>query len=86
MKESLLDALIKFTLSRYDGHVNAPCSPKLIAFFQNIYVLNPKFYKIFSQNFGGYHERTLRKFEAVESAEVPIVNCSDEMNKTRPRI
>ena len=34
MKETLLDVLIKFTLSRYDGHVNAPCSPKLIAFFK----------------------------------------------------
>ena len=85
MKESLLDALIKFTLSRYDGHVNAPCSPKLIAFFQNIYALNPKFYRIFSQNFGGYHEHILRKFEAVESPEVPIVNCSDEMIKKRAK-
>ena len=83
MKESLLDALIKFTLSRYDGHVNAQCSPKLIAFFQNIYALNPKFYKIFSQNFGGYNERTLRRYEADESADVPIIDCSEKMIKKR---
>ena len=39
----------------------------------------------FSQNFGGYHEHILRKFEAVESPEVPIVNCSDEMIKKRAK-
>ena len=83
MKETLLDALVKFTLSRYDGHVNAPCSPKLIAFFQNIYAISPKFYRIFSQNFGGYNVRTLRRFEANESPEVPIIDCSDKMIKER---
>ena len=69
MKDSLLDALIKFTLSRYDEHVNAPCSPKLIAFFQNIYALNPKFYRVFSQNFCGYNERTLRRYKADQSPD-----------------
>ena len=83
MKDSLLDALIKFTLSRYDGHVNAPCSPKLIAFFQNIYALNPKFYRVFSQNFGGYNERTVRRFEKEESPDVPIIDCSEKMIKKR---
>ena len=33
MKDSLLDSLMKFTLSRYEGNINAPCSPKLIGFF-----------------------------------------------------
>ena len=83
MKDSLLDALIQFTLSRYDGHVNAQCSPKLIAFFQNIYALNPKFYKVFSQNFGGYHERTIRRYEANESPDVPVIDCSEKMIKKR---
>ena len=56
MKDSLLDSLLKFTLSRYEGNVNAPCSPKLIGFFQTLYAISPKFYRIFSQNFGGYNE------------------------------
>ena len=56
MKESLLDSLIKFTLSRYEGNINAPCSPKLIAFFQTLHAISPKFYRIFSQNFGGYNK------------------------------
>ena len=76
MKDSLLDSLLKFTLSRYEGNINAPCSPKLIAFFQTLYAISPKFYRIFSQNFGGYHERTLRSFEANMSPEVPIIDCS----------
>ena len=83
MKDSLLNALIQFTLSRYNGHVNAQCSPKLIAFFQNIYALNPKFYRVFSQNFGGYNERTLRRYEAEQSPEEPIVDCSEKMIKKR---
>ena len=83
IKDSLLDALIKFTLSRYDGHVNAQCSPKLIAFFQNIYALNPKFYRVFSQNFGGYNERTIRRYEAEQSPEEPIIDCSYKMIKKR---
>ena len=81
MKDSLLDELIKFRLSRYDGHVNAQCSPKLIAFFQNIYALNPKFYEVFSQNFGGYHERTIRRYNVNESPDVPIIDCSEKMIK-----
>ena len=83
MKDSLLHALIQFTLSRYDGHVNAQCSPKLIAFFQNVYALNPKFYKVFSQNFGGYHERTIRRYEANESPDAPVIDCSEKMIKKR---
>ena len=83
MKDSLLDALIKFILSRYDGHVNVPCSPKLIAFFQNIYARNPKFYRVFSQNFGGYNKGTLHKLETKESYDVPIIDCSNKMIKKR---
>ena len=64
MKDSLLDSLLKFTLSRHEGNINAPCSPNLIGFFQTLYAISPKFYRIFSQNFGGYHERTLRLYEA----------------------
>ena len=32
MKESLLDSLLKLTLSRYGGNINALCSPKFIDF------------------------------------------------------
>ena len=67
MNDSLLHSLLKFTLSRYKGNINAPCSPKLIGFFQTLYAISPKFYRIFSQNFGGYHERTLRSVHYSES-------------------
>ena len=77
MKESLLDSLIKFTLSRYEGNINAPYSPKLIAFFQTLHTISPKFYRIFSNNFGGYNERTIRLFEANMSPEVPIIDCNE---------
>ena len=69
MKESLLDSLLTFTLSRYEGNINAPCSPKLIGFFQTLHAITPKFYRIFSQNFGGYNERTIRKFQAKMTPE-----------------
>ena len=85
MKDSLLDALIKFTLSRYNGNINAPCSPKLISFFQTVYALSPKFYRIFSQNFGGYNERTLRRFEAEQAPEVSIIDCSPQAIKYRTK-
>ena len=83
MKESLLDSLIKFTLSRYEGNINAPCSPKLIAFFQTLHTISPKFYRIFSNNFGGYNERTIRLFEANMSPEVPIIDCNESSIKKR---
>ena len=54
MKDSLLDSLLKFIMSRYEGNINAPFSPKLTAFFQTLYAISPKFYRMFSQNFGGY--------------------------------
>ena len=76
MKDSLLDSLLKFTLSRYEGNVNAPWSPKLIVFFQTLYAISPKFYQIFSQNFGGYHKRILRSFETNMSPEFPFIDCS----------
>ena len=85
MKESLLDSLLKFTLSRYEGNINAPCSPKLIGFFQTLHAINPKFYRIFSQNFGGYNEHTLRRFEANMSPEVPIIDCNESSIKTRAK-
>ena len=83
MKESLLDSLLKFTLSRYEGNINTPCSPKLIAFFQTLHAISPKFYRIFSQNFGGYNERTIRLFEANMSPEVPIIDCNESSIKKR---
>ena len=57
---------------------------KAHCFFQNIYALNPKFYRIFSQNFGGYNERTLRRYEADESPDVPIMDCSEKMINKEP--
>ena len=83
MKDSLLDSLIQFTLSRYEGNINAPCSPKLIGFFQTLYAVSPKFYRMFSQNFGGYNERTLRRFEKSMSPEVPIIDCNESSIKSR---
>ena len=77
MKDSLLDVLIQFTLSRYDEHVNVQCSPKLIP-FTKLYALNPKFYRVFSQNFGGYHKRTIRRYEANDSPDVPVIDCSEK--------
>ena len=76
MKDSLLDSLLKFTLSRYEGNINALCSPKLMGFFLTLYAISPKFHRIFSQNFGGYHKCTLRLFEANMSPEVTIIDCS----------
>ena len=86
MKDSLLDSLLKFTLSRYEGNINAPCSPKLIGFFQTLYAISPKFYRIFSQNFGGYNERTLRRFEKAMAPELPIIDCNESSIKKGPMI
>ena len=61
MKTTLLHALMQFTISRYNGDVHAPISPKLIAFFQSLYALTPNIYRLFSKNFGGYNERTLQR-------------------------
>ena len=85
MKESLLDSLLKFTLSRFEGSINAPCSPKLIVFFQTLHAISPKFYRILSQNFGGYNERTIRKFQVEMTPEVPIINCTEAAIKQRSK-
>ena len=85
MKESLLDSLLKFTLSRYEGNINAPCSPKLIDFFQTLHAISQKCYMIFSQNFGGYNERTIRKFQAKLMPEVPIIDCTESAIKQRSK-
>ena len=50
MKKKLLDALVKFTFSRYDGHVNALCSPNLIAFFLNYIICNKSKILVVSMN------------------------------------
>ena len=86
MKDSLLDSLMKFTLSRYECNINAPCSPKLIGFFQTLHAISPKFYRIFSQNFGEYHERTLRLFQATMAPEVPIIDCNEVSIKKELKI
>ena len=56
---------------------------KADSIFQNIYALNPKSYRVFSQNFGGYNEQTLRRFEREDSHDVPIIDCSDKMIEKR---
>ena len=81
MKTSLLHALMHFTLSRYNGDVNAPASPKLIAFFQTLYALSPTIYRLFSKNFGGYNERTLQRMVSKCSAEHPVINCEAQVIK-----
>ena len=85
MKSSLLHALMHFTLSRYKGDVNAPASPKLIAFFQTLYALSPSIYRLFSKNFGGYNERTLRRMSSKCSLDQPIINCDDQEIKARTK-
>ena len=85
MKDSLLHSLLKFTLSRYEGNINAPCSPKLIGFFQTLHAISPKFYRIFSQNFGGYNERTIRSFQATMSPKVPIIDCDKSSISNRAK-
>ena len=53
MKNSLLHALLEFTLSMYKEDITAPSSPKLIGVFQTLYALNPSIYRLLSKNFGG---------------------------------
>ena len=36
---------------------------------------------MFSQNFGGYNEQTLRRFEKLISPEVPIIDCNESSIK-----
>ena len=64
MKDSLLYVFIKFILSRYHGSITARFSPKLIIFFQTMYILSPKFYHVFSNNFGDYNGCAPCEFEA----------------------
>ena len=45
MKVSLLHALMYFTLSQYNGDLNAPAFPKLIAFFQTLKTLSSTIYR-----------------------------------------
>ena len=85
MKESLLDSLLNFTLSRYEGNIKAQCNPKLIVFFQTLHAISPKFYQIFSQNFGGYNKCTIRKFQAKMTPEVPIIDCTESAIKQRSK-
>ena len=56
---------------------------KADSIFQNIYALNPKFYRVFSQNFRGYNERTIRRFEKEEISDVPIIDYREKMIKKR---
>ena len=54
-------------------------------FFQTLYAISPKFYRIFSQNFGGYHEWTLQSYEADLSPDVPIIDCNESSIKRRAK-
>ena len=47
--------------------------------------IESKFFRIFSQNFGGYNERTLRKLEAKEAPKVSIIDYSSEILKKRAK-
>ena len=85
MKDTLLDALVKFTLSRSNGNINAPCSSKLISFSYTVYTLSPNFYQKFSQKNGGYNGRTLRRFEIERASEVPIIDYSPQAIKYRTK-
>ena len=85
IKNSLLHALIQFTLSRYNGNVNAPASPKLIAFFQTMHAYSPRLYSFFSNNLGGYNERTLRRMSIRDSAQTPIIDCRLESIQFRSK-
>ena len=76
---------MKITLSRYEGNINAPCSPKLIGFFQTLHAISPKFYRTFIQKFSGYHERTLRSFQETMAPQVLIINCSEASSKKKKR-
>lgn len=83
MKNTLVHALIQFTLSRYDGNVNCPAIPKLIAFFQTLHAYSPRLYNVFKQNLGGYNERTLRRMAAIQAPQIPIIDCSPDAIKNR---
>ncbi len=83
MKNTLVHVLIQFTLSRYDGNVNCPASPKLIAFFQTIHAYSPRLYNVFKQNLGGSNEHTLRCMGASQAPKIPIIDCSSDAIKSR---
>ena len=83
MKNTLMSALMQFTLSRYRGNVNVPASPKLIAFFQTMHAYSPRLYSCFSKNLGGYNECTLSLMSMKDSADIPIIDCSSEAIKSR---
>ncbi len=70
MKNTLLHALIQFTLPRYNGNINAPDSPKLIALYQTMHTCSPRLYSFFSKNLGGYNKHTLRLISLKDSALV----------------
>ncbi len=81
INSSLLHTLKQFLLLRYNGDVNAPVSPKLIAFFQSLYELSPTIYRLFSKNFGEYNESTLQCIVSRYSPDQPIINCEYQVIK-----
>ena len=86
MKTSFLHALTEFTLSRYKGDITAHASPKLIGFSQTLHALNPRIYCFFSNNFGGYNERTLLHMNAKQSSDIPVINREAHVIKMRAKI
>ena len=85
IKNSLLHSLMHFTLSRYKGDITAPASPKLISFFQTLHALNPSIYRLFTKNFGGYNERTLKCMAVKQASDVPVINCEPDVIKNRAK-
>ena len=85
MKDTSLHTLIQFTLSRYDGTVNCPVSPKLIAFFQTMCAYSPMLYQFFSKNLGEFNKYTLQQMTVNQSSEVPIIDFSFEAIKERAK-
>lgn len=86
MKTSLLHARIHFTLSQHNDEVDALTSPKLAAFFQTLYALNPSISCLFSKESRGYNEQTLQCMASRYSPEQQIINCEDEVIKSRTKI
>ena len=83
MKTSLLHALMQITILRDNGDVNSSTSPKLIGFFQTLYALSSNTYRLISKNVGGYNEKIVQRLASKCSPDQHIINCQDEVIKSR---
>ena len=76
-----------FTLSLYNGDLDAHVSPKLMPIYQTLYALNPSIYPLFSRNFGSYNKRTLQCMTCILCPpNWSIFNCDDEVIKSIAKI